>query len=114
MKNHSYNIREEFENLIEEPELIQQSRHKTVERVYLWIRNICVAISAVIFILSFFIHNYQSLLRGVAYIFGAVAYFSEFGILTDNFTRKVPHKELFMVYCFGPLYVLMGLAYLLE
>lgn len=63
---------------------------------------------------GFFMHNYHSLLRGVAYIFGAGAYLSEFSMLTDSFTRKVPHKELFMVYCFGPLYVLMGLAYLLE
>ena len=26
----------------------------------------------------------------------------------------VPHKELFMAFCFGPLYILLGLSYLLE
>ena len=27
-------------------------------------------------------------------------------------TEAVDHKEMFMAYCFGPLYVLMGISYL--
>ena len=45
---------------------------------------------------------------------GAGAYVAEILILTDGFRRKVPQKELFMAYCFGPLYILLGLSYLLE
>ena len=49
-----------------------------------------------------------------AYFLGAGAYFAEILVLTDGFRRKVPQKELFMAYCFGPLYILLGLSYLLE
>ena len=45
---------------------------------------------------------------------GCDLYFCEIVLLTDCFTAKVPHKELFMAYCFGPLYILLGLSYLLE
>ncbi len=107
-------VLEDIENLVEEPEIIGQSRHKMTERVFLPARNICAAISTVLFLLSFFLHHAHSFLRGFAYISGAIAYFFELGILTDNFTRKVSHRDLFMAYCFGPLYLLMGLAYLLE
>ena len=54
------------------------------------------------------------LLRAIAYFCGAGAYVAEILILTDGFRRKVPQKELFMAYCFGPLYILLGLSYLLE
>ena len=50
----------------------------------------------------------------IAYFCGAGAYVAEILILTDGFRRKVPQKELFMAYCFGPLYILLGLSYLLE
>ena len=55
----------------------------------------------------------EALLKGIAYFFGAAAYFCEIVLLTDCFTAKVPHKELFMAYCFGPMYILLGLSYLL-
>ena len=54
------------------------------------------------------------LLRAAAYFLGAGAYFAEILVLTDGFRQKVPRKELFMAYCFGPLYILLGLSYLLE
>lgn len=114
MENPFKEIREDLEDLIEEPGLMQRSRNKRSDRVYLWIRNVCVGISTLLFILSFFLHDCHTLLRGIAYFSGAGAYFAEFGILTDSFSRKVPSRELFMAYCFGPLYILMGLAYLLE
>ena len=56
----------------------------------------------------------HKLLRAAAYFLGAGAYFAEILVLTDGFRRKVPQKELFMAYCFGPLYILLGLSYLLE
>ena len=55
----------------------------------------------------------EARLKGIAYFFGAAAYFCEIVLLTDCFTAKVPHKELFMAYCFGPMYILLGLSYLL-
>ena len=114
MKDHLPDIREGLEDLLEEPDLMESSGHKTLELTLLWLRNVCVAISTALFLLSFFLHEWHGLLRGIAYFAGAGAYLSEIGILTDGFHRTVPHRELFMAYCFGPLYVLMGLAYLLE
>ena len=45
---------------------------------------------------------------------GAAAYVFECLLLTDCFKTKVPHKEMFMVYCLGPLYLIMGLGYILK
>ena len=114
MPNSLHTIVEELEDLLEEPELIAEASHKTAEHVFLRLRNVFVAAAAVLFILSFILHGSHGLLRGIGYLCGMLAYGAEFGMLTDGFTRKVPHKELFMAYCFGPLYFLMGLAYLLE
>ena len=63
---------------------------------------------------SFALADIHKLLRAIAYFCGAGAYVAEILILTDGFRRKVPQKELFMAYCFGPLYILLGLSYLLE
>ena len=52
--------------------------------------------------------------KGVAYFCGAGAYVFECLLLTDCFKTKVPHKEMFMVYCLGPLYLIMGLGYILK
>ena len=45
---------------------------------------------------------------------GAAAYVFECLLLTDCFKTKVPYKEMFMVYCLGPLYLIMGLGYILK
>ena len=45
---------------------------------------------------------------------GAAAYVFECLLLTDYFRMKVPHKEMIMVYCLGPLYLIMGLGYILK
>lgn len=84
------------------------------EHAALHFRNIAVIIASMLFILSIFIVPHEFLLRGLGYLFGAIAYFLEFLILTDNFTEKVPKRELFMVYCFGPLYVVMCVTYLVS
>ena len=42
------------------------------------------------------------------------AYCCEFLYLTKGFHEKIPHDEMFMVYCFAPLYLLLGLSYLLH
>jgi len=112
--NHLHDLTDDLEAMLEEPELIQESHHKTAEHVFLLLRNGFTALAAILFILSFFLHHLHGLLRGIGYLFGMAAYVSELGMLTDGFTRRVPRRELFMACCFGPLYLLMGLAYLLE
>ena len=77
------------------------------EHVLLVARNLAAGAAAALFLASF-------ALRAIAYFCGAGAYVAEILILTDGFRRKVPQKELFMAYCFGPLYILLGLSYLLE
>ena len=49
----------------------------------------------------------------VGYFFGAAAYLFEMSLLTDCFTESIDPKESFMAYCFGPMYVLMGISYLI-
>ena len=43
---------------------------------------------------------------------GATEYIEQIMVLTDCFKVKIPHNELFMPYCFGPLYLIMGVGYL--
>lgn len=82
-------------------------------RSWMDLRNLFVFLAAVLFLLSFFLSAVH-VLRGIAYFLGAGAYFFELVMLTDGFEHPVPRREAFMALCFGPLYVLMGLAYLLE
>ena len=84
------------------------------EHVMLVVRNLAAGAAAVLFLASFALADIHKLLRAAAYFLGAGAYFAEILVLTDGFRRKVPQKELFMAYCFGPLYILLGLSYLLE
>ena len=79
------------------------------EHVMLVVRNLAAGAAAVLFLASFALADIHKLLRAAAYFLGA-----EILVLTDGFRRKVPQKELFMAYCFGPLYILLGLSYLLE
>lgn len=88
------------------------------EEHLLFIRNICVAVAAALFLLAMvphlFEHHVKYILRGVAYVFGAGAYASEMLMLTDNFKHMHPFREMFMPYAFGVLYVLMAISYFLE
>ena len=76
--------------------------------------DVAAGAAAALFLASFALADIHKLLRAIAYFCGAGAYVAEILILTDGFRRKVPQKELFMAYCFGPLYILLGLSYLLE
>ena len=84
------------------------------EHILLIARNFAAGAAAVLFLASFALADIHKLLRAAAYFLGAGAYFAEILVLTNGFRRKVPRKELFMAYCFGPLYILLGLSYLLE
>jgi len=98
---------------LSEEELISHSEHKSFEHGVLLFRNITVGLAVLLFLISMFHLPFSHVLKAVAYFLGATAYFSEFILLTDCFTKRVPHQEMFMAYCFGPLYILLGLSYLM-
>ena len=108
------------ENLLElkeafsEEELLAGSHHPRAEHVILLLRNLAVGAAAALFLVSLFHLPCRYPLKAIAYFFGAAAYFSEILLLTDCFTQKVPHQEMFMAYCFGPMYILLGISYLLH
>lgn len=100
--------------LLTEEELVSHSRHPALEKFFLTLRNIAAAGAVFLFLLSVltYLPVYRTLM-GAGYFCGAAAYFFELALLTDCFTERVPRKELFMAYCFGPMYVLLGINYLL-
>ena len=104
-------IHDVYEGLSEE-ELIAHSHHKALEHWILIFRNIAVAMAVVLFAVSLVHFEGSNILKSIAYFLGAAAYFAEILLLTDCFSEKVPHNEMFMAYCFGPMYILLGLSYL--
>ena len=105
-------IREEFSEYYEETGRKEDAR-LGVE--LLSFRNLFTGAAALLFLMSFFLSSHlHHTLRAVAYFFGAAAYFTEILMLTDIFKKRIPKREAFMAYCFGPLYVLMGISYLLS
>ena len=99
-------------------ELVHEG-HTRRDYVLLILRNILVGAAALLFVASFFFDelyhiDIYHILKGIAYFCGTGAYVFECLLLTNCFKTKVPHKELFMVYCLGPLYILMGISYLIK
>ncbi len=88
------------------------STHRKLDYAMLLTRNLLVGAAAILFICSFFIDSIYHIFKAIAYFCGTLAYLLELLLLTDCFRTKVPHKEMFMVYCLGPLYLLMGLNYI--
>lgn len=99
---------------LSEQELLSHSRHKKLEHWFLLARNAAVAAAMLLFLASLFHIPGKYLLKAIAYFLGAAAYFCEILILTDCLRTKVPHREMFMAYCFGPMYILLGISYLAE
>ena len=97
---------------IPDKEELTHGLHPKIDYLLLILRNVFVATAAMLFALSFFIHLAQADLRAVGYFCGAAAYIFECLAVTDCFQTKVPHPEMFMGYCVGPLYFLMGLGYI--
>lgn len=81
---------------------------------WLILRNGFTVAATVMFMISILFDHRSPVLKFAAYLAGMVAYFCEFGFLTKGFHQKVPHDEMFMVYCFAPLYLLLGISYLLH
>lgn len=88
--------------------------HRKRDYIMLVARNVFVCLAVIMFILSFFLdeHHYDS--KAIAYFYGAGAYLFECLLITNCFKTKVPHQEMFMIYCLGPLYIIMGLSYIFK
>lgn len=98
---------------LSEEELISHSHHKKLEHWILILRNLAVGAAVMLFAVSLFHFEGNNILKAIAYFLGAGAYCGEILLLTDCFSEQVPHQEMFMAYCFGPMYLLLGLSYLL-
>lgn len=98
---------------IPEKEELTHGLHPKIDYTLLVLRNLFTLIAVIFFLLSMFLHGAYSTMKAIGYFAGAVAYIFECFAVTDCFQTKVPHSEMFMVYCFGPLYILMGLNYIL-
>lgn len=117
MSNSLHEMEEVFHDLYEglsEEDLIAHSHHKRLEHWVLWGRNIAVGCAMALFLFSLSHLPGSNLCKAIAYFLGALAYLGEILILTDCFREKVPHHEMFMAYCFGPMYILLGISYLLH
>lgn len=87
---------------------------EVLDKTELILRNLFAVAATVLFLISIFSGHPSGTLKFVAYLCGAGAYVCEYLHLTKDFHEKIPHDELFMVYCFAPLYLLLGLSYLLH
>ena len=85
------------------------------DKELLVIRNIACAITAALFLIAVCFEEILGathiLLRSIAYLFGAGAYFTEILVLTDKFTVKPAANVMFMPYLFAVLYVILGINY---
>ena len=115
LKNRKHSPRQlerDIEELFDDEEFIEHAKHPVMNEILIWLRNIGVLIAVILFLISIFDHHLTKL-RAIAYFFGAGCYFLELVEMTNYFREKPHLKEMFMVYCFGPLYILMGISYLL-
>ncbi len=105
---------ETAKEVLEEKELIESGHHKKLEKLFLLLRNIAVLAAAVLMLMSLSHSPLHATFRAHGYFCGMLAYVSELVLLTDCFTKKIAHTEGFMAYCFGPLYFIMAISYLIE
>ena len=103
----------EIKEVLSEEEPINEGTHRRLDHIALYIRNIATFAAMLMFLYSVFHLPYYNIVKGIAYFIGAGAYLCEILVLTDFFSTEVPHREMFMAYCFGPIYILMGLSYIL-
>ncbi len=104
-------IKHSIDATIPDKEELTHGLHPKIDYALLILRNVFVGMAVIVFLLSFFLSDWYHLLTAIAYFLGAGSYFFECLAITDCFQTKVPHTEMFMIYCFGPLYILMGLRY---
>lgn len=112
---HSFEaVVETAKEVLEEKELLESGRHKKLEKLFLLLRNLVVLAAVVLMLMSLSNSPLHEKFRIGGYLCGMLAYMSEIVLLTDCFTKKINGSEGFMAYCFGPLYFIMALSYLIE
>ena len=97
------NIKHTVDVTIPDRQDLPHGSHPKIDYIFLVLRNVFSALAVLFFIGAFFLRNAYGDLKAIGYFLVAA---------TDCFHTKVPHTEMFMVYCFGPLYILMGLEYI--
>lgn len=112
MSKFTEQLKHSIDATIPDKEELTHGLHPKIDYVLLVLRNIFSGLAVVFFLLSFVFSEWYHLLTAIAYFLGAGAYLFECLAVTDCFQTKVPHTEMFMVYCFGPLYILMGIRYI--
>ncbi len=105
-------LKKTIDSTIPDKEELTHGLHPKIEYILLVFRNLFVLFAVLSFVGSLAFHNAYITLRAIGYFCGAAAYIFECLAVTDCFKSKVPHTEMFMVYCFGPLYIIMGLEYI--
>lgn len=113
MQENYQNVESAFEEFFGDEDLLIGHGKSVPAQIALRIRNVMVVLAVILFLLSLGSSRYP-VLRAVGYLLGAIAYVCEIFVLTDCFKVKIPHNELFMPYCFGPLYLIMGVGYLMD
>ena len=106
------NIKHTVDVTIPDREELPHGIHPKMDYIFLLLRNIFAALAVLFFVGAFVLRHVHADLKAIGYFMGAAAYVFECLAVTDCFKTKVPHTEMFMVYCFGPLYILMGLEYI--
>ncbi|MBQ9937351.1 MAG: hypothetical protein IJO86_03375 [Oscillospiraceae bacterium] len=101
-----------IDSFIPDKDELTHGHYPKIEHLLLILRNAIVIMAVIFFVLSLFFKESSHNLKAAAYFCGAAAYCFEYLLLTDCFREKVPHNEMFMAYCFGPLYLLLGLSYI--
>lgn len=114
MSNFLKKVKRRVDVTIPDRKELMHKGHRHRDYVMLLLRNLLVAFASVFFILAFFFDDIYHIFKAIGYFSGALAYIFELLLLTNCFKTKVPHKEMFMVYCLGPLYIIMGLGYILH
>ena len=107
-------IEERLEEIFDDEEFIEHSAQHKINRLIVILRNIAVVTAVFLFLIAFFVDDGANRLRSAGYFFGAACYVLELVHMTHYFTQSPPLREMFMAYLFGPLYLLMGISYLLH
>lgn len=105
-------VKHTIDATIPDKEELTHGLHPRIDYILLVLRNLFVGVAVALFLASLIFNGAYTALKASGYFCGAAAYIFECFAVTDCFQTKVPHTEMFMVYCFGPLYILMGLGYI--
>lgn len=114
MKRTLRKVKKTVDKTIPDRRVLTHKEHPILDWFMLVFRNMFVGMAVIFFLGAFFFDDVYHMLKGIGYFFGAGAYVVECLLITNYFKVKVPHSEMFMVYCFGPLYIIMGLGYVFH